>query len=234
MKFASPLIRVQLIRRYKRFLADVRSPDGGEFTVHTPNTGSMAGCAEPGSFIWIRDAGNPKRKYRYTWELSETVDGTLIGVNTILANHLVREAINDKVIAPLVGYEQIRAEVAYGAERSRIDFLLEDAHRGRCYVEVKNVTASVGEVAIFPDAVSARGTRHLRELGAMVAQGHRGVILFCIQRGDVSAFRPALEIDPLYAETLQQVTAEGVEALAYQAAVDSTEIKLIKPLPVAI
>ncbi len=234
MKFASPLVRVQLIRRYKRFLADVRTLSGEEFTIHTPNTGSMKGCAEPGSFIWIRDVNNPKRKYRYTWELSETADGTLIGVNTILANHLVREAIENNVIVSLSGYEQIKAEVSYGVERSRIDFLLSDPQKGSCYVEVKNVTAKEGDVAIFPDAVSTRGAKHLRELREMVEKGHRGVILFCVQRDDVASFRPASEIDPVYAETLQQVVAAGVEALAYQAALSSTEITLVKPLPVVI
>ncbi len=234
MQFTSKLVRVQLLRRYKRFLADVRTEEGEEFTIHTPNTGSMKGCAEPGSHIWIREVDNPKRKYRYTWELSEAAGGTLVGVNTIMANHLVREAIESGVVESLTGYGEIRAEVPYGLERSRIDFLLSDRQRGRCYVEVKNVTAKVGEVAIFPDAVSARGTKHLRELREVVAGGDRGVILFCVQRGDVTSFRPAAEIDPLYAETLGEVVAAGVETLAWRAQITPAGITLTEPLPVVL
>ncbi len=234
MKFSSPLVRVRLIRRYKRFLADVRMPDGEELTIHTPNTGSMKGCAEPGSYIWIRDVANPKRKYRYSWELSEMADGTLVGVNTILANHLVREAIDNGVIEALGGYDCLKAEVPYGVERSRIDLLLSDDRQGRCYVEVKNVTAREGDMAIFPDAVSARGVKHLRELKEVVAQGHRGVILFCVQRNDVSSFRPAGEIDPHYAETLREVVAAGVEVLAYQAQLTPIGVSLANPLTVVI
>ncbi len=232
MNFPAPLKRVQLIKRYKRFLADVRGEDGREFTIHTPNTGSMMGCAEPGMFIWIRKVDNPRRKYAYTWELSETADGVLIGVNTSMANHLVREAIEQGVVETLQGYEEIRAEMPYGIERSRIDLLLSDPVRGRCYVEVKNVTARHGTHAIFPDAVSARGTKHLRELRAMVADGHRGVIFFCVQRGDVERFRPADEIDPLYAQTLREVVGQGVEALAWGGEITTRAITLTRPLPV--
>ena len=233
LKYTSPLQRVQLLKRYKRFLADVRDNQGHEFTVHTPNTGSMLGCAEPGSYIWIRDSGNAKRKYRHSWELSETGDGVLVGVNTGLANHLVREAIGCGAIESLTGFEAIRSEVPYGVENSRIDLLLEQNGGTRCYVEVKNVTARAGDAAIFPDAVSSRGAKHLRELAAMVAEGHRGVIFFCVQRGDVAAFRPAAEIDPVYAETLARVAEQGVEVLAYSARVEISGVELAAALPVS-
>ena len=194
----------------------------------------MLGCAEPGSYIWIRDSGNAKRKYRHSWELSETGDGVLVGVNTGLANHLVREAIECDAIESLAGFETIRTEVPYGVENSRIDLLLEQSGGTRCYVEVKNVTARAGDAAIFPDAVSRRGAKHLRELAAMVAQGHRGVIFFCVQRGDVASFRPAAEIDPIYAETLARVAGQGVEVLAYAAQVDTSGVGLSAALPVSL
>lgn len=234
MNYTQPLKRVQLIKRYKRFLADVRTEQGDEFTVHTPNTGSMLGCSEPGSFIWIRDSGNAKRKYRYSWELSETADGQLIGVNTGLANTLVKEAIESGAIESLAGYEAIRTEVPYGAENSRIDLLLEKSGGERCFIEVKNVTARSDHAAIFPDAVSSRGTKHLRELAAMVEQGHRGVIFFCVQRSDVTSFRPAVEIDSTYSDTLTRVVAQGVEAMAYVARVETSGVRLVTALPVSL
>jgi len=229
MKYSKPLQRVKLIQRYKRFLGDVEWPDGGQMTVHTANTGSMLGCSIPGNYIWIRDSENDKRKYRYSWEISETDDGNMIGVNTHLANKLVVEAVEQGVIKELLGYENIRTEVPYG-ENSRIDILLQSNED--CYVEVKNVTARDGKYAIFPDAVTARGTKHLNELVSMVKAGHRAVMLFCIQRNDIELFRPAAEIDPLYAKTLLYAIENGVEALAYSVAISPEEISLIKPIPI--
>ena len=221
-----PLFPATLIKRYKRFLADVRLDDGTELTVHTPNTGSMLGCAGPGMRIWLRDTQNPKRKYRYSWEMSETANGVKIGVNTMISNQLVTEAIDSGVIVELQGYNQILSEVPYGHENSRIDLLLKNESQP-CYVEIKNVTAADAKgLAIFPDAVSQRGAKHLRELKAMIEAGHRAVILFSVQRGDIKGFRPATEIDPVYAQTLQDVTVAGVEALAYQAEVSPGEIRL--------
>lgn len=231
MKYSSPLQRVTLVRRYKRFLADVILADGSELTVHTPNTGSMMGCADPGSHIWIRDSGSETRKYRFSWELSELADGTLVGVNTGLPNHLVAELIRAGVVASLKEYPTLRAEVPYGRERSRIDLLLEGEEVAPCYIEVKNVTARAGDHAIFPDAVTARGTKHLRELMEVVRQGGRGVIFFCVQRGDVTRFRAAHEIDPLYARTLKQAISAGVEAIAWRAAITPGEVVLRTPLP---
>lgn len=231
MKYSSPLQRVTLVKRYKRFLADVILADGAQITVHTSNTGSMLGCAEPGSAIWIRDSGSETRKYRYSWELSERASGGLVGVNTGLANQLVVEAIRSGVVASLNGYAQLRTEVPYGQERSRIDILLEDGDLPSCYVEVKNVTARSGDHAIFPDAVTVRGAKHLRELMEVVRQGGRGVIFFCVQREDVTAFRPAHEIDPVYAGTLKQAAAAGVEAIAWRARLTPVEVVLSQPLP---
>jgi sugar fermentation stimulation protein A len=225
MRFEQPLIEGVLLRRYKRFLADVRLSDGRTVTAHTPNTGSMAGCAEPGLRVWLRDSGNPRRKYPYSWELVESRSGVLVGINTTLANRLVRDAIEDDTVVELQGYGRIRTEQRYGMEGSRIDLLLEDGPRGRCYVEVKNVTLVEDGVALFPDAVSLRGTRHLREL-RRVAEGARAVVLFCVQRADARAMRPAAHIDPEYARTLCAVMDKGVEALVYGARVSTQGIAL--------
>ncbi len=221
-----PLFPVTLLKRYKRFLADVRLDDGTELTVHTPNTGSMLGCAEPGMRVWLRDTQNLKRKYRYSWEMSENNDGVKIGVNTMLSNQLLTEAIESGLITELQGYEQILSEVPYGHENSRIDLLLKNKSQD-CYIEIKNVTAADARgLAIFPDAVTQRGSKHLRELKAMVEAGHRAVIFFSVQRADVTGFRSANEIDPCYAKTLTEVFAAGVEVMAWQAEVTEAEICL--------
>jgi sugar fermentation stimulation protein A len=228
MKYAEPLIKARLIKRYKRFLADVElfeldeeTQQPKQMTIHTANTGSMTGCALPGSIVWISNSHNLKRKYLYSWELSTVQDasskeGSLIGINTLLANKLVKEAIEKGYISELADVKKIDTEVSYGAEKSRIDLLVTQNNGQQCYIEVKNVTASFEPgVAAFPDAVTARGTRHLRELELMVQQGHRGIILFCVQREDIKQVRAAAEIDPLYAQTLAQVKKNGVEVLAY-------------------
>lgn len=232
MKFSSPLIPATLVRRYKRFLADVILEAGDEVTVHTPNTGAMLGCAEPGSRVWLKDSGNPARKYPLGWELSTSESGTLIGVNTHRANQLVQEGIETGVIEELQGYESLRREVGYGDEGSRIDLLLQHPARPACYIEVKNVTLlQAAGVAAFPDAVSQRGSKHLRELTRLVAQGYRAVLLFCVQRADAEVVEPARDIDPVYADTLATAVEQGVEVLAYRAQVSPTEITLQTRLP---
>ena len=232
MKFSSPLIPATLVRRYKRFLADVILEAGDEVTVHTPNTGAMLGCAEPGSRVWLQDSGNPVRKYPLGWELSTSETGTLIGVNTHLANQLVQEGIETGAIEELQGYESLRREVGYGDEGSRIDLLLQHPARPACYIEVKNVTLlQAAGVAAFPDAVSQRGSKHLRELTRLVAQGYRAVLLFCVQRADAEVVEPARDIDPVYADTLATAVEQGVEVLAYRARVSPTEITLQTRLP---
>lgn len=234
MILAPPLQPAILLRRYKRFLADVRLPDGRELTVHTPNTGAMLGCSEPGSRVWLRDAGEGKRKYRYSWEMTETPAGVMVGVNPLLANRLVDEGIAAGRIGALTGYAAIRPEVRYGVEKSRIDLLLEGAGGAAdCYVEIKSVTTrDLHGTAFFPDAVSVRASRHLRELMEMVRQGQRAVIFFCVQRGDVHSVRPADEIDPCYGTALRAALAAGVEALAWRARVTPEEVVLESPLPV--
>lgn len=234
MKYTPPLQSATLIRRYKRFLADVKMPTGETITVHTPNTGAMTGCAEPGSTVWLRDVDNPKRKYRFSWEMTKNLSGVMVGVHTGITNALVAEAIESGVVDELQGYSRLRQEVKYGEEGSRIDLLLEQDEDVRdCYVEIKNVTTcdDLG-YGFFPDAVSTRASKHLRELMSMVEKGQRAVIFFCVQRGDVSRVRPADEIDAVYGETLRQAIAAGVEAMAYRARVTPGEVVLEKALPV--
>jgi sugar fermentation stimulation protein A len=232
MLFDAPLLQARLIRRYQRFLADVEFPDGSRATAHTPNTGSMLGCSRPGARVWLREAASPRRKYPLAWELVEAESGVLVGINTGLANRLVREGVERGVVAELQGYAAIRSEVRYGKENSRIDLLLEAPDGRRCYVEVKNVTLAEQGRALFPDAVTARGAKHLRELEEMVRQGQRAVIFFCVQRGDAEAMAPADRIDPAYGRALRQALAAGVEALAYQAEVAVAGIDLARRLPV--
>ncbi len=233
MKFESALILVRLLRRYKRFLADVEFADGKTLTAVCPNTGSLMGCATPGSPVWLSRSDSPTRKYAHTWELVKVEGGTLVGINTQIANRLVEEAIRGGVIQELRGYADITREVRYGRENSRIDLLLRCGEEQPCFVEVKNVTAAVaGGVALFPDSVSDRGSKHLRELIQEVARGNRAVILFCVQRDDVTEVRPADAIDPIYGKTLREAMANGVEALAYRALVTTSEINLSERIPV--
>lgn len=232
MQFPSSLIEGRLLKRYQRFLADIQLSDGSTVTAHCPNTGSMLGCKEPGSRVWLSQAANPKRKLPYTWEIVEALPDVLVGVNTGLSNRLVEEAISNGAIAELAGYSRIRREVRFGAENSRVDLLLE-GDGPDCYVEVKNVTAAVeNRVAIFPDAVSDRGAKHLRELAAMAETGHRAVLCFCVQRCDVDEVRPADAIDPVYGRTLREALSRGMEAIAYRAEVRPEGIELRHPLPV--
>jgi sugar fermentation stimulation protein A len=237
LKFASPLVEGTLVRRYKRFLADVTLAGGQEVTASCPNTGSMMGCCEPGSRVWLSESDAPARKYRHTWEMVEArrADGppVIVGINTGLPNRLVAEAVASGVIAELSGYATIRREVAFGEERSRVDLLLEGPGREACYVEVKNVTAAVsGGVALFPDAVSERGAKHLRELMRLKARGLRPVQVYCVQRGDVDEVRPADAIDPAYGRTLREAIGAGVEVLAYRADVTVEGVTLASRIPV--
>lgn len=227
-----PLLEGRLIRRYKRFLADVELADGSTVTAHCPNSGSMLGCDRPGALVRLSRSPNPDRKLPYTWELVQ-IDGYWVGLNTMLPNRLAEEAILDGTIAELQGYPRLRREVPYGAERSRIDLLLE-GEQGLCYVEVKNVTLVEQGRALFPDAVTERGQKHLRELMAVVARGERGVLLFTVQRGDGSCVAPADRIDPVYGRLLRQAVASGVEALAYRAEVGPEEICLSGRLEVLL
>ncbi|PCJ45430.1 MAG: DNA/RNA nuclease SfsA [Moraxellaceae bacterium] len=232
MQYPEPLITGTLVKRYKRFLADVTLNDGTEITIHCANTGSMKNCADPGSAVWFSDSHNEKRKYRHTWEIVAVEGGALAGINTGLANKLAQEAIELGVIPELSGYAGLRREVGYGQEKSRIDILLEDSARPPCYVEVKNVTLGRGKIAAFPDAVTERGRKHLRELISVVEKGERAVLLFCVQHTGVTSVVPADDIDPQYGKAIRQAAAAGVEIMAWQADISTTEITLVRELPV--
>lgn len=232
MKIVPPFERATLIKRYKRFLADIRLSSGEEMTIHCPNTGSMKNCWQAETPCWFSRSDDPRRKLSGTLEITTTPDGFLAGVNTNRPNKLVREAIEQGVIAELQGYESIRAEVKYGAENSRIDLLLTGEELAPCYVEVKNTTLGAGGGRVlFPDAVTERGTKHLRELISMVQQGHRAVLVFCVQHSGADCAGPADEIDPVYGATLRQAIAAGVEVLVYGCRISATEIVIDRPLP---
>ncbi|MCW8881011.1 MAG: DNA/RNA nuclease SfsA [Sedimenticola sp.] len=226
------LIEGRLIKRYKRFLADIRLPDGTEVTAHCPNTGSMKNCADPGSRVWIRDVQSVKRKLRYRWELVEVEGQYLACINTGLANHLVKESIQSGFIVPLSGYSDIQVERPYGDERSRIDLLLTKPGRPDCYVEVKNVTLLNGAgKGFFPDAVTARGRKHLRELMAVAKAGGRAVLFFNVAHTGIEQLAPAWDIDPEYAATLSEAVASGVEVMAYRSAISIDAIQVGEAIP---
>ena len=235
MRFPDPLIRGTLIKRYKRFLADVELSDSTAVTAHCPNPGAMLGLDAPGSEVWLSPARNPARKLRYTFELIR-VGGGLVGINTGHPNALVAEAVAEGRIAELTGYDTIRREVKYG-KNSRIDLLLEGPGRPTCYVEVKNVhlkrdSAPAGGLAEFPDSVTARGLKHLAELSDMVAAGHRAVMAYVVQREDCGSFALAGDIDPAYAAGFRAAREAGVEAVCYSCKLSVESIELSWPLPI--
>ena len=232
MKFSPPLVRGRLIRRYKRFLADVSLATGENVTAHVANPGAMTGLADPGLEVWLSTSDNPKRKLAWSWELAR-VGRHLVGINAGLPNRLVEEALGLGTIAELSGYAGLRREVRYGTN-SRVDFVLSDGSRKDCYVEVKNVHLKRGPLAAFPDSVTARGTRHLHELARMAAAGCRAVMLYVVQRADCNAFTIAGDIDPAYAEALTLARCRGVEVLCYTCAIRTTGIRLVKPLRITI
>lgn len=232
MLFPLPLVRGRLIRRYKRFLADVELEDGEIVVAHCANSGAMTGVAVPDAEVWLSPARTPGRKCPYSWEMAR-IDGHLVGVNTGHPNAIAAEAIAAGLIPELAGYDGIRREVAYG-RNSRIDLLLEAATRPTCYVEIKNVHLKRGEAAEFPDAVTARGAKHLAELADMVRQGHRAVMLYLVQRGDCSHFRLAADIDPAYARAFSQAAADGVEAICYTCRLSLDGITLDETLPLVM
>jgi len=230
MLFNQELQAATLLRRYKRFLADVELPDGDLLTVHCPNTGSMMGCSDPGSPVMISRSDNPKRKYPHTLEMIKA-NGNWVGINTSLTNKLVREALEDELFPELGPIDQIKAEVKTGT--SRLDFMLIHGDE-LTYVEVKNCTLARDGVAMFPDAVTSRGTKHLEELLRLHKDGHRAAFIFCIQMAGVTSFTPAADIDPLYSETLARVVSHGVLALACQAEVTPESIIVKNRLPVVL
>ena len=232
MNFANPLIEGRLIKRYKRFLADVYLPNGEIVTAHCANTGSMKNCQPDNARVWLSRSNNPKRKLAYSWELIEVAPNVLVGINTSISNRLVREGIENGVIKELEGYQSIRSEVKYGLEGSRIDLLLQQhQEHAECYLEVKSVTLWDGNSnGSFPDAVTVRGRKHLRELMAMVDQGYRAALCFCVQHNGIRCVTPADDIDPLYGKTLREAIAAGVEVFAYRAEIDTEKILISEPL----
>lgn len=234
MKFPTPLLRGRLVKRYKRFLADVTLDSGEVVTATCPNTGSMLGLATPSAVVWLSESTSPSRKYPHTWELVETDLGhgpVLVGINTNHPNRLVSEAIAAGEIPDLAGYANQKREVKYGLS-SRIDILLDDPSRGLAYVEIKNVHLSRRHgLAEFPDSVTERGVKHLAELSAMVAAGHRAVMLYLIQRADAERFAFASDIDPRYAAAFEAARAAGVEAIAYRCRLAPDEIAITESVP---
>jgi sugar fermentation stimulation protein A len=231
MIFPAPLEPGILLKRYKRFLADVRLENGTQVTVHCPNSGSMLTCSRPESQVYISRSSNPQRKYPFTLEMIRE-DSTWIGINTSLTNHLVVEGIKNGDIAELRNPDSIQREVKT-SPASRLDVLLTRGSR-KIFIEIKSCTLVMDRCAMFPDAVTSRGTRHLQELTDLVAQGQEGIILFLVQRMDADFFRPAAHIDPLYAETLADVLQKGVQMLVYQAEALPEGIRIVRSLPFSI
>ena len=236
MIFDPPLVRGRLVQRYKRFLADVILDDGTELTAHCPNPGAMLGLNMPGIPVWLSKSPDPKRKLAYTLELVEVpatdTDGDVtVGINTMHPNRLVAEALAADAIPELTGYASHRREVKYGVN-SRVDFLLEEPDRPPCWLEIKNChLRRTGALAEFPDCVAARSLKHLKELEAMVAEGHRAVVLFVVQRTDCDAFSACHELDPGFAHGLGQAADAGVEVLIYACDMSLSEIRVARRLP---
>ena len=236
MLFFPALEEGRLIRRYKRFLADIETVHGELLTIHCPNTGSMLNCMAEGARVWFSRSNDPKRKLPGTWEIGETPQGRLACINTARANSLIKEALRAGVIGELNGFIGLKREVAYGMENSRIDFRLDYPDRSSAWVEVKSVTLGFGgtNVAAFPDAVTLRGAKHLRELACLAREGVRAVQLYCVNLSGIEAVRPAQEIDPVYAAALREAVAAGVEVLAYGATLTPEQMWIDRPLPVLL
>jgi len=234
MRIELPLVEGKLLKRYKRFLTDVELPSGEVLTAHCPNTGSLLGCKDPGSPVWLRDTADPKRKLRHSWQAVKVGD-TWVNVDTNLPNRVVAEALRERAVPGLDGYDSVRTEVKYGTN-SRIDVLLEHSagELPPCYVEVKNTTLAEAGVAKFPDAVTARGLKHLGELEQVVADGARAVQFFFVSRGDVASFEPAADIDPAYTAGLESAVANGVEVTAWSTRVLPDALELDAPLEVRV
>lgn len=223
-----PLIKGKLIKRYKRFLADVQLDSGETVTAHCPNSGSMKGCATPGARVWLSESNNPKRKLKYTWELISAPE-TMIGINTQIPNKLVKQSIENGLIPELSGYDHVKAEIKTSAH-TRLDLLLEKETGEKCYVEIKNCTLVEDGIAMFPDAKTTRGQKHLDELAHLVSLGYRGVIFYLIQRMDAVSFKPAGIIDPIYAVKLKKAVSNGVEIIIRDTIIDTKSIKIGKPV----
>ena len=233
MRFPTPLVPARLLRRYNRFLADaVLEETEQEITAHCPNPGSMMGLAEPGMRIWLEPNDDPRKKLRFGWRLVELPGGHWSGIDTAVPNRVVREALLARAVPRLSAYGAVRAEVKYG-RASRVDFLLSEPGLPDAYVEVKNVhLRRTGDLAEFPDSVTARGARHLEELSAMVAAGHRAVMLYLVQRTDCARLAMAADLDPAYARAFEAARGAGVEMLCHGTEIDGSGVDLGAELPV--
>ena len=232
MRFQTPLIPARLIRRYKRFLSDVLLEDGREVVAHCPNPGAMLGLADPGMRVWVEPNDDPRKKLKFGWRLVEFGDGHWAGIDTAVPNRVVKEALEARHIPGLDAYGSVRPEVKYG-KQSRVDFLLTEPGLPDAYVEVKNVhLRRTGDLAEFPDCVTERGARHLDELADMVAQGHRAVMLYLVQRTDCARFALARDLDPGYAAAFDRARAAGVEAICMDTRIDTESVECGKLLPV--
>jgi sugar fermentation stimulation protein A len=232
MDFARPLVRGRLVRRYKRFFADVMLDDGRAVTAHCPNPGAMLGLAEPGLAVWLEPNDDPRRSLRFGWRLVELDGGGWVGIDASLPNRVVADALRAGRVPALAGYDAFRPETRYGAA-SRVDFLATGPGLPPAYVEVKNVHFSrTAGLAEFPDCVTTRGARHLRELAAMVETGARSVLLYLVQRTDCAAMRLAADLDPGYAAAFSRARATGVEAIAHVAELSPAGIALGAEIPV--
>lgn len=233
MRFQTPLAPARLIRRYKRFLCDVRlEADGREVVAHCPNPGSMLGLAEPGMRIWLEPNDDPRKKLKFGWRLAELEAGNMAGIDTAVPNRVVKEALQARAIPELAGYGTVKPEVKYGAS-SRVDFLLTEPGLPDAYVEVKNVhLRRTGALAEFPDCVTERGARHLVELSNMVAAGHRAVMLYLVQRTDCSSFTLARDLDPGYGLAFDAAHAVGVEAICHGTRISTEAVSLAEALPI--
>jgi sugar fermentation stimulation protein A len=218
-----------LVKRYKRFMADVKLADGEVVTAHCPNSGSMRECCEPGRPVYLSFHDNPKRKLKYTWELIE-MPTSIVGINTLIPNRLVAESIEAGLVSDLNGYDNIAREVKT-SDNTRLDILLSSEDGNRCYVEIKNCTLVKEGVACFPDAVTSRGLKHLVELSSLVSKGFRCVIFYVIQRMDANIFQPADHIDPAYGRELRQVLKHGVEIIVCDTQIDLKTIRLNRKIP---
>ncbi|RXJ72447.1 DNA/RNA nuclease SfsA [Veronia nyctiphanis] len=232
MKFDPPLESAILLCRYKRFLADIQLPDNSTRTIHCANTGAMTGCAEPGDTVWFSTSDNKKRKYPNSWELTETHEGQMICVNTVRANQLMMEAIKAQRIEGLNGYEELHTEVRYGQENSRIDILLKSKGRKDCYIEVKSVTLlEHNGQGYFPDAVTTRGQKHLRELAALVTEGKRAVLVFAVLHSGINRVSAAKHIDAVYNQLLIEAEQTGVEIICCKAELTSQKMSIKSVVP---
>ncbi|MBU3023900.1 DNA/RNA nuclease SfsA [Aestuariibacter sp. A3R04] len=234
MQFTTPLLRGKLIRRYKRFLADVELPDGTEVTAHCPNTGGMTGCAEPGYEVWLSHSNNPKRKLAYTWELAKTHEGHFIGINTHAANALVAEAIDNKVIDLFTPVVEWKREVTPPGSDSRFDFVLRHSNGQARYLEVKSVTLLQHGRGYFPDAVTIRGAKHCDTLGNLAAQGVPTTLAFCIQHSGINSVSIAEHIDPDYGKAVREARDKGMEIIALGCEINEQNITINQALPVIL